>query len=48
MPQNLPSCPMFIKNRQEIRLLGFAADFIYFLGRMAYSGIWLEPSVMLS
>ena len=35
IPQNLHSCPMFTKNKQDISLLGFTADFICFLGRIA-------------
>ena len=45
IPQNLHSCPMFTKNEQEIKLLGFTADFIYFLGRICNSSVWLELGV---
>ncbi len=30
---------MFTKNEQETRLLGFMADFIYFLGRIATAAL---------
>ena len=35
MLQNLHSCPMFTKNEQEIKLLGFKAHFVYFLDCIA-------------
>ena len=39
---------VYKKNEQEIRQLGFTADFIYFLGRIATAAVWLESSEMLS
>ncbi len=39
---------MFTKSEQEIRQLGFTADFIYFLSRIVIAAFGLELSAMLS
>ncbi len=39
---------MFTKMNKKLGLLGFTADFIYFLGRIATAANGIELSVMLS